>query len=291
MPIETAISPAEAIEVIVDAYKRRDLVIDDNSRLAFLLNEARKLLQATQDLAPGANDSETDSNAVAVAGRLLEVVRLGMALKLHSEHATPKITETLATLVAFRNGKDEHEPQFHESEYELHAASQFVCCGARVAFVDTSKPSRYNQRVEFMLGTKWPVECKRPRAPHTVIENVHRAVEKLNERKQPGIVCVAIDSALPHRNPFREVFKIDDLIAEVSKEFITWCEKYGDKLRDAIDGSFARFVILSYTTLVYEHGSEQVMLPSLRLGFSVKDWLTQDVCCECIRRLESERST
>jgi hypothetical protein len=283
--------PEDAIDVIERMYAARNLPIAPGSILRDLLDQAQKFTDATKDLRAGPTDAATDDAAVKVGGALLAVTRLGMALQEHEAHRTPKLTETLATLAGFKLGAEQHDDQFDEAEFELHASSQFVGCGHRVTFVDTKSPSRFGQKVEFMIGYKWPVECKRPRVAGRIVDNVRKAVDKLNERKQPGIACVALEAALPHKLPFRETFNEEDVRFAVSEEFAAWWDKERQAIAPILSGSFARFLVLNYTALMYAHESGEVGLPSLRLGFaqSGDEWIETDVCAECVRRLAKER--
>ncbi|MBI5531839.1 MAG: hypothetical protein HY898_03935 [Deltaproteobacteria bacterium] len=282
--------PEEAISAVQRMFDARTVAIDPASILGNLLGEAQKFVDATKDLRAGRTDAETDEAAVQAGGSLLAVVRLGMALQAHEAHRTPKLTETLINLSSFRVGRDQHDDQFSEAEYELHAASQFVGCGHRVAFVDTKSPSRFDQRVEFMLGYKWPVECKRPRVRGRILENIKKATDKLNERAQPGIASVALESALPHSLPFRETFNVEEVRHAISEEFGRWWEAESKEVLKAIAGSFSRYLILNYTALTYTHDTGEIGLPSLRLGLTqTGEWIQTDVCSECVRRLAHER--
>ncbi len=283
-------SPDTAVRIIEDAYKARSLTIEPQSELLYLLAEVTKYQSATGDLQPGATDAATDVQAVAVAGTLLRAIRLADSLEALIEAGTPKLTETLKTLASFDHGNAEHESQFDESEYELHAASQFLGFGQTVAFVHTKSPSRYQQHVEFMLGYKWPVECKRPRSEGQILSNLRKAVAKIDERQQPGIACVALEAALPMNVPFLEVENTEDTSQRVAQHVWPWLDRNRKEIETILSNSWTRFLMMTYVVRTYVHATEEVGLPSLLLGFSsTAAFITTQVPSACIQALQQER--
>ncbi len=285
MPIDDAVS------TITTAYRARSLPISADSELHHLLNEVLRFEDSARDLTPGQTDADTDEQAVLVGAELLRAVRLADAIALLVHHTVPKITETLKTLSSFKHGNVEQEAQFDESEYELHVASQFVGFGQRVSFVEAKSPSRYQQRVEFMLGYKWPVECKRPRSSRQILPNIEKAIAKIDERAQPGLICVGLEAALPiARETFLEVDDTNDICSQISKHTGPWLQANREAIQTKLLSSWTRFLIVTYMVRCYMHKSEDVALPSLRLGLSASgDWITNDVPKSCIEALKTER--
>lgn len=277
---------------IIRAFTSRSLKIRPGSELSYLLDEVQKFESATRDQKGGTTGSETDERAVHVGATLLRAQRLATSLADLEKKKVPRISETLKTLGSFNHGSSEHELQFDESEYELHMSSQFLGFGPRVSFVKAASPSRYKQRVEFMLGYKWPVECKRPRSKDQILANIDKAIAKIDERAQPGIVCIGLESALPMVPPvFLEAADETDICERVSSHLRSWLLEKREVIQRKLAPSYARFVILTYVVPSYMHNSEHVALPSLRLGLSsTGDWITLNVAEACIEALRIERS-
>jgi hypothetical protein len=281
----------DATQAIRAAYQARSLPITADSELEHLLSEIDRFETATRDLAPGATDAETDEAAIQTGATLLRGVRLADSIALLVHHRVPKITETLQTLAGFKHGTPEHEAQFDESEYELHVASQFVGFRHRVSFVQAKAPSRYQQRVEFRLGYKWPVECKRPRSAQRVMENIDKTIAKIDERQQPGLVGVGLEAALPMGTPFLEVEEAVDAAASVSTHLGPWLTVNREAIQQKLAAGWARFLIVTYIVRTYMHGNEDVALPSLRLGLSSEgEWVTTAVTQRCLEALQEERA-
>lgn len=251
----------------------------------------RLFLEGTRDLQAGNSNSETDDLAVNIGLDLLRGVRLGDELSVLSGADVPHVAETLRTLASFEHSKPQHRLQFGQSEYELHMASQFEGFGQRVSFVDTRRPSRYKQRVEFMVGYKWPVECKHPQSERRIIPNVDAALRKLVERGQPGIICIGLEQALPMtQQPYIEVLKSEDVLSSVSQSMVPWFAKHRGLLANRLVHSCGRFIIFTYSALAYVHDSEAVALPSLRLALSATgDWIEEKVIETCLKDLKRER--
>jgi len=278
---------------IIRAFTSRSLKIRPGSELGYLLDEVQKFDSSTRDQTPGKSGSETDERAVLIGAILLRAQRLATSLADLEKKKVPRVSETLKTLGSFDHGNSEHELQFDESEYELHMASQFVGFGQRVSFVKAASPSRYKQRVEFMLGYKWPVECKRPRSKDQILTNIDKAIAKIDERGQSGIVCVGLESALPMAPAlFLEAADETDICEQVSSHVQPWLLANKEVIQDRLLRSHARFLILTYVARSYIHNSEHVALPSLRLGLSsTGDWITTNVAEACIEALVAERSS
>lgn len=282
------LSDAEA--TIRAAYADRGLAIAPSSERHHLITELQRYHQSTRDIPVGTTAAETDMSAVATGNTLLRVVRLADSIALLRNHGVPKITETLRSLGSFDHGNDEQEAQFDEAEYELHMASQFVGHGTRVAFVDTKATSRYSKRVEFMLGYKWPVECKRPRSPTRIMSNLDNAIVKINERAQPGVVCLGLDVALRMDAPFLEAEDVQGVRRQVTEHLRPWLEANKSTLQAKLKGSWVEFVIVTFMVSSYIHESEEVALPSLRLGLSRDgEWIAGDVPGHCMTVMRAAR--
>ncbi len=286
------ISIESVASTIKAAFNARSLEIPPDSELNYLLEEVQKFESSTRDQSPGKTAADTDDRAVFVGSTLLRAVRLADSIAILENHRVPKTTETLKTLASFKHGNPEHESQFDESEYELHMASQFVGFGQRVSFVKAKSASRYQQRVEFMLGYKWPVECKRPRSEATILENINKAITKINERSQSGLVCVGLETALPmQRGGYIEAADESDICALVSAHLKPWLLENRASIQDKLARGYSRFLIVTYMVRSYMHETEQVALPSLRVGLSSSgDWITTNVIHTCIRALKAERA-
>jgi hypothetical protein len=286
-----AVEITQARERIMKTFAARSADILTDSELWFVLEEMRRFSQATRDQRVGNSDSETDDLAVGVASDLLRGIRLDCALLTLSDANVPHIVETLRTLASFKHGNPQHRLQFDQSEYELHMASQFEGLGQRVSFVDTRRTSHYKQRVEFMVGYKWPVECKLPLSKRRVIPNIDAALKKLAERDQAGLICIALEQALPMaQKPYLEVVKSEDPRSTVSQHIEPWFSKHKDILANRLQQSCGRFIIFSYSVLTYVHDSECVAMPSLRLALGATgDWIERDVIETCVRHLKQER--
>jgi hypothetical protein len=276
---------------ILKAFAARSVEIRDDSELWFVLEEMRLFSEGTRDLQTGDSNSQTDDLAVIVG---LDLVR---GMRLHNELSTllgtgvPHVVETLRTLASFKHSKPQHRSQFGQSEYELHMAAQFHGFGERVSFVDTRRPSRYKQRVEFMVGYKWPVECKHPQSERKIIPNVDAALKKLTERGQAGIICIGLEQALPMTGePYLEVIQSEDVLSKVSQHVAPWFAKHKRILASRLTQSCGRFIVFTYSSLAYVHDSETVALPSLRLALSVAgNWIEENVIETCLEHLRRER--
>jgi hypothetical protein len=211
-------------------------------------------------------------------------MRLDRALSILSGADVPHVTETLRTLSSFKHGKPQHRLQFDQSEYELHMAAQFEGLGQRISFIDTKRPSRYKHRVEFMVGYKWPIECKHPQSEQRIIPNVDAALKKVTERGQAGIICIGLEQALPvTQRPYIEAMKAEDVRSSVSQDTAPWFAKHKGLLANRLMQSCGRFIIFTYSALAYVHDSEAVALPSLRLALTATgDWIDENVIETCL---------
>jgi len=61
----------------------------------------------------------------------------------------------LRTIARFELSTLQNRMQYDLQEYELPLGSHFEGFGHKVSVVDTTRPSRFQQRVEFMVGYKW----------------------------------------------------------------------------------------------------------------------------------------
>jgi hypothetical protein len=276
---------------IVRTFAERSVEILADSELWFVLEEMRLFSADSRDLRAGNSNSETDDLAVTVGLDLVRGMRLDGELSILSAAGVPHVTETLRNLASFKHSKPQHRLQFDQSEYELHMAAQFEGFGQRVSFVDTRRPSRYKQRVEFMVGYKWPIECKHPQSERRIIPNVDAALRKLSEREQAGIICIGLEQALPiTREPYIEVIKSEDVLSMVSQYLAPWFAKHKGLLANRLMQSCGRFIIFTYSSLAYVHDSEAVALPSMRLALSsTGDWIEENVIETCLKHLKRER--
>ena len=292
MTIEGFCNVADARELIVGLYRSKNVNIPSESELWYLLEEMRKFTAGIKNISAGKTPSETDDLAMVVGFNLLRGCRLSESLQPLSNANVPHITQTLRTLASFKHCIAQHRLQFDESEYELYMASQFVGLGPRVSFIDTKRPSRFKQRVEFMLGYKWPVECKHPRSERGILVNIDAALKKLNERSQAGIICIGLEVALPMKTaPYLEVMKAADVVQVVSQHVEPWLTKHREMLSERLMQSYGRFIIFTYTISNYIHEDQHVGLPSLRLALSATGWwIDKDAIKTCLDSLTRERT-
>lgn len=289
-------SLAHVISVIRAAYASRSyrgepLEIPADSELNYLLEEVHRFESYSRDQQAGDTPAETDERAVLLGGTLLRAVRLADSISILENHAAQRIAETLWTLARLKHGNYQHEAQFDDSEYELHVGSQFVGFGQRVSFIQASLPSRYMKRVEFMIGYKWPVECKRPHSERRILDIIDEAIVKIDERKQTGLVCIGLEAALPMPGAFLEALDANDIRASVSEHLEPWLLENHKSIQQKLGKSHARFAIFTYTVCSYMHDCEQVCMPSLRLGLSYTgDWIASSVTGACISALKEERA-
>lgn len=276
---------------ILKTFASRSVEILHDSELWFVLEEMRLFSAGTRDLAAGRSNSETDDLSINVGLDLLRGIRLDLELSTLTGANVPHIAETLRTLASFKHGNLQHRLQFDESEYELHMAAQFEGFGERISFVDTRRPSRYKQRVEFMVGYKWPIECKHPQSERRIIPNVAAAQRKLNERRQAGIICIGLEQALPMpERPFIELMNDKDVLPRVSEHVAPWFANHSKHLVRSLANGYGRFIIFTYSALVYAHESEMIGVPSLRLALSTTgDWIQEAVIETCLTHLRRER--
>jgi len=231
--------------------------------LAYLLDETERFEQGTNDLPGLATAAATDEAAVRTAGPLLRTFRLALAFEAHENEGTPELRRALEPLAAFANDSDEHRDQFDEAEYEIHAASLFVGCGKRVSFVNPDRGGRYRRHVEFMLGYRFPVECKRPRARHRIAPITVEAAEKIDERRQPGVVCVALENALPSTAEFREVLSEAELTRTVAEDFSKFWDREGARCETAFRNGYVRYIVFNYLRAGILHDTGSAGFPSL----------------------------
>ena len=276
---------------IIKAFAARSVEVPFDSELWFVLEEMRLFSEAAKDLQPGRSHSETDDLAVKAGLDLLRGIRLDGALSILLNADVPHLVETLRTLASFKHGKPQHRLQFDQSEYELHMAAQFEGFGQRVSFVDTKRPSRYKQRVEFMVGYKWPVECKHPQSERRIIPNIDAALTKLIERGQGSIICIGLEQALPMTPPpYIEAMTSEDVQAMVSQKVAPWFAKQKELLASRLNRTCCRFIIFTYSAVAYVHDSEAVALPSLRVAMGATGaWIEEKVIETCVEHLRRER--
>jgi hypothetical protein len=276
---------------LIQAFASRSVQILPNSELWFVLEEMRRFSEASRDLKIAASASETDDSAVAVGLDLLRGWRLDRAVDVLLGADVPHVVQTLRTISSFKHGKPQHRLQFDQSEYELHMASQFHGHGQRISFVDTRRPSRYQQRVEFMVGYKFPIECKHPQFERRIIANIDAALGKLNERQQPGGICIGLEQALPmSSSPYLEVMNADDVKSQISEHVAPWFSCHRKLLVARLAQGYGRFIIFTYTALTYVHLPEAVALPSTRVALTATgEWVEENVVSRCIGQLKRER--
>lgn len=282
-----------ARERILQAFASRSIPIDPKSELWFVLDEMDHFCKGTRDLKGTDSQSATDDRAVEVGRDLLRGLRIDNALDSLTGAKVPHLSETLRTLSSFTHGNTQHRFQFDQSEYELHMAAQFQGHGQRISFVDTRRPSRYRQRVEFMVGYKYPVECKHPQAERRIVPNIDAALQKLEERQMPGILCIGLENALPLSPPapYLEVLSVQDAQYFISQHFAQWLSTNRKRVEGRLEQSCGRFIIFTYSVLAYVHSAEAVYIVSMRLAMAHSgEWIESEVVKTCINRLKSERS-
>jgi len=201
------VTVAEFARLLMDVralFPERSIAVDPDSELSYLLSEVDLFVAGARDIAAGTSDATTDEHAATVGYPLLCFWHLADAMLSLNAADVPKMKQTLESVASLRHGDAEQEEQFYDAAYELVSASDFHRGGLRPSFIDTRQRSRYQKRVEYLLLHKWPVECKRPRSLETVVRQARKAREKIDERSNPGIVCISLDHALSDRATFRE---------------------------------------------------------------------------------------
>ena len=157
-----------------------------------------------------------------------------------------------------------------------------------MSFVDTRRPSRYRRRVEFMLGYKYPVECKHPQSERQIFPNINAAIQKLEERKVPGAICIGLEDALP-LNPaqrYLEVLKPGDVVEVMMQRFAPWFAQKQKRITQRLDQNCCRLVIFTYSVLAYIHDAEAVSLVTSHLAFATPgEWIQSHVVAQCVSRL------
>ena len=279
----------KAREQLLLTFTSRHIKVDPRSELWFVLAEMEHYCNANQNLMPGETESDTDDQAVGVGQVLLRGVRLKEAISTLLKGRVPHLAETLRTLAGFRHDSIQHRLQFNQTEYELYAASEFQGHGPRVSFVDTRRPSRYRQRVEFMLGYKYPVECKHPQSERRIFPNIDAAIQKVEERQGPGAVCIGLEDALPLKpsQPYLEVLELQEAANEISQRFTPWFEQNRKRITQRLDENCCRLVLLTYSVLAYIHNDEAVSLVTCHLALaSTGEWIHSHVVAQCVNRLK-----
>lgn len=264
--------------------------MDRQSELWFVLSEMEHYCKANNNLKPGETDSDTDDLAVGIGQVLLRGVRLEGAISTLLKGRVPHLAETLRTLAGFQHDNIQHRLQFNQTEYELYVAAQFQGHGPRVSFVDTRRPSRYRQRVEFMLGYKYPVECKHPQSERRIFPNIDAAIQKLEERQGPGAVCIGLEDALPLKPSqlYLEVSELQEAAHEITQRFTPWFEQNRKRINRRLDENCCRLVLFTYSVLAYIHNDEAVSLVTCHLALAATgEWIHSHVVAQCVNYLTS----
>lgn len=229
-----------------------------------LLSETEKFINGVQDLDRSPTQAQTDERLIKLAEPILVFYHLADAIPILAKKHTPSLTPRLRQLAEFRASSTEHEHQFQETAYEIYCASQFALAGYSPAFVDPGQRSHYIKRVEFLVRHKWSVECKRPRSEGRILANIRAACAKIDERAVPGIVCVALENALPGNYSFWELLNADSIRAEVKQRVNRFLNAAGSDLMAIVSNSQAVGLLLNYTALCYNHKEETFEFPRLQ---------------------------
>lgn len=278
----------KAREQILLTFTARHIQVDPHGELWFVLDQMEHYCRGTRDLRPGDTHSDTDDQAVEVGRELLRGLRLHSALVPLVKARVPHLIQTLRTLASFRHDSVQHRFQFDQSEYELYMAAQFQGHGPRLSFVDTRRPSRYRRRVEFMLGYKYPVECKHPQSERRIFPNIDAAIQKLEERQVPGAICIGLEDALHPQPPQRylEVLNPLDCAEMITQRFAPWFAQNQERITQRLDQNCCRLVLFTYSVLAYIHAAEAVSLVTGHLAFAVPgEWIQSHVVAQCVSRL------
>jgi hypothetical protein len=150
-------------------------------------------------------------------------------------------------------------------------------------------PSRYRQRVEFMLGYKYPVECKHPQSERQIFPNIDAAIQKLEERQGPGAVCIGLEDALPLKPSqlYLEVAELQEAAHEITQRFTPSFEQNRKRITQRLDDNCCSVGLLTYSVLAYIHNEEAVSLVTCHLAFaSTGEWIHSHVVAQCINHLK-----
>lgn len=277
-----------ARERILHTFFTRHIEVNLHSELWFVLDQMDRYVQSTRDLKPGHSDADTDNQAVEVGRALLRGLRLDSAMCQLLNARVPHLIETLRALASFEHDRSQHRLQFNQSEYELCMAAYFQGHGMRVSFVDTRRPSRYKQRVEFMLRYRYPIECKHPQSEKGIYRNIDAAIRKLEERRVPGGICIGLEDCLGPTPPgsYIEVLKTHDAVEVITQRFAPWFAQNRMRIKQRLNQNCCKFILFTYSSLAYIHEHEAVSLVTGHLAFTTQgEWLSSNVVSECIDQL------
>jgi hypothetical protein len=293
--VQHALTSAEignAAVYVRQVYVRRGVDIPTASFLNMILLETEKFAASVTDVQPPTTGSSQDDLALMMAGKQLLTFRLAESLRELERVNTPGLTERIRELVTKNAGDPQHEEQFLDAEYETFCASEITFDSCRVSFIHSrQETARLQKRVEFLISHKWPVECKRPQASHTVVRNLRAAVEKIVERSQPGIVCLSLDAVLSLARPFAEFDSESDLLDAAAAKFHELWQSLKDDVLAAIRGTPVRVVLIHHVQPSYFHQTETAGLPTLRLAISPDGKLiSTNVIATCLALLEANQA-
>jgi hypothetical protein len=253
---------------IRELYRNRNITIPANSLLENTLIEVSKFVSSTKDLRSLATANETDTQAVGIAKQILDFWHLADSIAILIKVRAKHMQETLVKLSEFQTSNPEHSEQWNETKYEVICAADFSQGGLRPSFVDTSRVSRFNKKVEFILCYKWPVECKRPRVTNRIIDRILDARTKIDERNQPGIIAVSLENALDTNEVFREIENETKLIATISSEFSDYLKNTKQDILSKCFSENVKAILFHYLVGAYCHDSESISMPLLRCALT-----------------------
>jgi len=256
----------------------RSISAGPDTELHYLMDEVRKYVARTGDLASSATDAGTDERAVTVGYPLLCFWHLADAIACLHASSVPTVQQALETVSSRRHGDADQEEQFYDAAYELTSANDFLRCGIRPSFIHTKQCSRYQKRVEYLLMHKWPVECKRPRSLDNIVGRAKDAREKIDERKTRGLVCISLSHAFSDRATFREYQSVHHLQCCASEQLNTYLAGSREQLLAAGTSKYSIGVVFHLELLGYLHDTERVSGPLLRCAITAEGRvLSQDV--------------
>lgn len=252
------------IQSINHVFSERSIPIATDSELYYLKGEAQKFNDSSRDLSPGATDSETDESAVLTGYPLLNFWHLADSVASLCHANVAKLKETLTVLGSLKHADTVQEEQFYDAAYEVVSAADFYRSGLRPSFIATTQASRHQKRVEYLLLHKWPVECKRPRSRGSIISQAKNARTKIDERGQPGVVCISLDHVLSDNARFREYESIHHMQCTVSAQFQQFLSDRKTELVEKGTSEHVVALLFHLKLLGYLHDCERVSGPLLR---------------------------
>lgn len=274
------------IQRIEEMIRARGLKVEPGSVLEARLATARTFAAGPIKFT-AATGSDEDEQAVAVGREVLWLWQLWESLDA-LDGRTPTLTERLVDLVRQQAGDPEREQEFYDTQYELFSAADFAKSGTKVNLMSKDQESnRFVKRVEFLLKHAHPVECKRPRGRDSVLENLKKAAVKVDERAQPGLVCLSFDNVIHPRKSFLEEANVNTFDNAVGDQLQAWWRTNQTQALALIKDSPVRAVVIHVTKCLYTHDDERVGLPTIREAFLASgQWIRAGVVGRCLSELE-----